>query len=211
MARFVEFDSTAVGDEWVERACAGLASGALLAHPTASVYGLGGGDPTTDPIVSRLKGRAAATPILRLVFDSGRLRRVCPTVVWPEVAEVLAESFWPGPLTLVLDDGSTSGLAVRAESHPATRAVLERWDGALGSTSLNPSGVAAARTLEEARGTLRAMVDPGRPLLLLAAGDLSGPPPSTLLSLRGGELRLLREGAVERSVLEQALGRSFDG
>ena len=211
MARFVELDSTAVTDEWVERACAGLASGALLAHPTASVYGLGGGDPTVDSIVSRLKGRAAAAPILRLVFDAGKLRRLFPTIVWPEVADILAESFWPGPLTLVLDDGSESGLAVRAESHPVTRAVLERWNGALGSTSLNPSGAAPARTLEEARGTLRGMVDPGRSLLLAAAGDLAGPPPSTLLSLRGGELRLLREGAVERSVLEQVLGRSFDG
>jgi L-threonylcarbamoyladenylate synthase len=145
------------------------------------------------------------------VFDAGRLKRAFPTVVWPEVADVLAESFWPGPLTLVLDDGSTSGLAVRAESHPATRAILERWDGALGSTSLNRSGAAPARTLEEARGTLRAMADPGRSLLLVAAGDLAGPPPSTLLSLRGGELRLLREGAVDRSMLEQVLGRSFDG
>ncbi len=210
MARFVELDSTAVTDEWVERVCAGLASGALLAHPTASVYGLGGGGATADSIVSRLKRRAAA-PILRLVFDAGRLRRAFPTIEWPEVADILAESFWPGPLTLVLDDGSESGLAVRAESHPVTRAVLERWDGALGSTSLNPSGAAPARTLEEARGTLRAMADPGRSLLLVAAGDLAGPPPSTLLSLRGGELRLLREGSVERSELEQVLGRSFDG
>ena len=210
MALFVELDSAGVTDEWVERACAGLASGALLAHPTVSVYGLGGGDAGTDSIVSRLKGRTTATPILRLVFDADRLRRVFPAVVWPEVADVLAESFWPGPLTLVLDDGSTSGLAVRAEAHPATRAVLERWDGALGSTSLNPSGEAPARTLEEARATLQAMADPGRPLLFVAAGDLAGSPPSTLLSLRGGEFRVLREGAVERSALERILGHTFE-
>jgi tRNA A37 threonylcarbamoyladenosine synthetase subunit TsaC/SUA5/YrdC len=54
------------------------------------------------------------------------------------------------------------------------------------------------------------MADPGRPLLFVAAGDLPGPPPSTLLSLRRGELKLLREGAVERSALERVLGRKFD-
>ena len=210
MARFIELDSTGVTEEWVERARAGLAAGALLVHPTTSVYGLGGGDPEFDPVVSRLKGRAAGGPILRLVSDSARLRRVFPTVVWPEVAGVLAEAFWPGPLTLVLDDESASGLAVRAEAHPATRAILSRWDGALGSTSLNPSGAPPARTVAEARATLGAMPDPGRPLLFVAAGDLAGPPPSTLLSLRGGEFRLLREGAVEKSALERVLGRKLD-
>ena len=210
MARFIELDSTAVTKEWAERARAGLAAGALLAHPTTSVYGLGAGDPEFDRVVSRLKGRASGIPILRLVSDSARLRRVFPTVVWPEVASVLAEAFWPGPLTLVLDDESASGLAVRAESHPATRAILSRWDGTLGSTSLNPSGAPPACTLDEARATLGAMPDPGRPLLLVAAGDLAGPPPSTLLSLRGGELRLLREGAVERSALERVLGQMLD-
>jgi len=210
MAPYVEFDSTAVTDEWVERACAGLAAGALLAHPTTTVYGVGAGESDLDRIISRLKGRAAGIPILRLVFDSARLRRVCPTAVWPRVASVLAEAFWPGPLTLVLDDESASGLAVRAESHPATRAILSRWSGTLGSTSLNPSGAPPARTLGEARATLRAMADPGRPLLFVAAGDLAGPPPSTLLSLRGGEIRLLREGAIERSALERVLGRKFD-
>lgn len=210
MARFIELDSTAVTEEWAERACAGLAAGALLVHPTTSVYGLGAGDLEFDRVVSRLKGRASAVPILRLVSDSARLRRVFPTVVWPEVAGILAEAFWPGPLTLVLDDESASGIAVRAESHPATRAILSRWDGSLGSTSLNPSGAPPARTLDEARATLRAMPDPGRPLLFVAAGDLAGPPPSTLLSLRDREVRLLREGAVERSALERVLGRMLD-
>ena len=210
MARFVEFDSAAGNDVWVERACAALASGALLAHPTEAVYGIGGGGPETDSIISRLKGRAVEIPILRLVFDADRIRRLFPAVVWSDFADVLAEEFWPGPLTLVLDDGSTAGMAVRAEAHPATRAVLERWDGALGSTSLNRSGAAAARSLLEARATLLATADPGRPVLFLAAGDLAGPPPSTLVSLRGGEIRLLREGAIQKRVIERHLGRSFD-
>jgi len=62
----------------------------------------------------------------------------------------------------------------------------------------------------EARTVLGAMTDPERPVLLVAAADLAGPPPSTLLSLRRGECLLLREGAIERSKLERVLGRRLD-
>lgn len=210
MAKFIELESTGVADTWVESVCAGLAAGALVAHPTTSVYGLGAADPELDPVVSRLKRRASTVPILRLVSDAARLRELFPTVAWPRIAGVLTEAFWPGPLTLVLDDGSESGLAARAESHPATRAILLNWAGTLGSTSLNLSGARPARTLAQARTVLAAMTDPGRPVILVAAGDLAGPPPSTLVSLRGGECHLLREGAVTRSELERILGRRLD-
>ena len=210
MARFIELDSTRGTDEWIERVCEEMAGGALVAHPTTSVYGLGAADPELDPVVSHLKGRDASIPILRLVSDSTRLLNLFPDIVWPEVAAFLADAFWPGPLTLVLDDGSQSGLAVRAESHPATRAILSHWEGTLGSTSLNPGGGRPARTLGEARTVLGTMADPGRPVLLVAAADLAGPPPSTLLSLRRGECFLLREGAIDRSNLERVLGRRLD-
>ena len=210
MARFTELDSASGTDDWIDRVCEGMADGALVAHPTMSVYGLGAADPELDPVVAQLKGRDPTVPILRLVSDPARLLRLFPDIVWPEVATVLADAFWPGPLTLVLDDGSPAGLAVRAESHPATRAILSRWDGTLGSTSLNPAGRPPARTRDAARTVLGAMTDPGRPVLLVAAADLEGPPPSTLLSLRRGECRLLREGATERSKLERVLGRRLD-
>ncbi len=144
------------------------------------------------------------------MLDATSVRRLFPTVQWSEQAESLTETFWPGPLTLVLDDGTAAGLAVRAESHPVTRAVLGSWTGSLGSTSLNRSGAEPARALQEVRATLQGMADPGQPLLFLAAGRLVGSAPSTLLSLRRGELRLLREGAVHRSSLERAVGRRID-
>ena len=87
-----------------------------------------------------------------------------------------------------------------------TRAVLERCEGALGSTSLNLTGASAARTVAAARSTLAGMDDPGAPVLLLEAGDLRGPPPSTLLSLRDDTPRLLREGAIEAARLQAVLG-----
>ncbi|MGW8283811.1 MAG: L-threonylcarbamoyladenylate synthase [Gemmatimonadota bacterium] len=211
MARFLELNGLRDETEWVDQVRAALAAGALLVHPTGSVYGLGGGAPDSDSTVSRMKERPSRAPIIRLVLDAPSVKRLFPDVEWSDAADALASAFWPGPLTLVLDDGTEPGRAVRAEPHPVTRAVLANWAGSLGSTSLNRSGAAAARTVHEARATLLEMADPGRLLLFLAAGDLAGSPPSTMLSLRGGRFRLVREGAVRKADLEQVVGNTIAG
>lgn len=211
MARFEDLGALPAGEARVAAAAAALERGALLAHPTQTVYGIGG--PATvaaDREVARLKGRIAAGPMLRIAADAASVRALFPSVVWTEDAARLADRFWPGPLTLVLDDGSGTGLAVRAEAHPVTRSVLARWSGALGSTSLNPTGGSPARTEVEARRVLEALPGAVLRLLFLPGGDLPGPPPSTLVSLRRGPPRLLREGAIARDALEDALGREIE-
>jgi len=209
MAPFDDLGTRAEGAARVAAAVEVLARGGLLAHPTGTVYGIGGGrGAASDAEVERLKGREGGA-ILRIVADVGRLRDLFPAACWPDEAERLAARFWPGPLTLVLDDGSASGLAVRVEPHPVTRAVLSAWGGALGSTSLNRSGRPPARTEAEARAVLRAMPEASPELAFLPAGDLAGPPPSTLVSLRDAVPRLLRAGAIPASSIEAALGRSL--
>lgn len=207
MARFDDLGALPPGEARVAAAVEVLGRGGLLAHPTATVYGIGGpAGPRPDAEVERLKGREGA-PVLRVVADAGRLRALYPAARWPEEADRLAARFWPGPLTLVLDDGSASGLAVRVEAHPLTRAVLAAWGGALGSTSLNRSGDPPARTEAEARAVLHAMPESRLEMAFLPAGDLDGPPPSTLVSLREPTPRLLRAGAIPLPELEAALGR----
>jgi L-threonylcarbamoyladenylate synthase len=205
MATFVEIQSLTDSD-WEEAASGALRDGGILVHPTTSVYGLGGAGRRADASIARLKGRAVSIPILRLVLDVDQLRTLHPTVEWREDAQLLAADFWPGPLTLILEDGSERGLAVRAESHPVTRRILTRLGDEIGSTSLNLTGEPAARTMHEARRVLRAMPESDRPLHFLSAGDLPGPPPSTLLSLRAGGPRILREGAIGRDQIESSLG-----
>ena len=212
MARFLEIDPAAgTADGWVARVCRALAAGAILAHPTTSVYGIGGAAADSAMRVSTMKERDGSVPILRLVRDSTSLRALHPEMRWTAEADRLAHALWPGPLTLVLDDGTAAGIAARAEAHPLTRRLLERFDGEIGSTSLNLTGEPSATTLVEARRALHAMADPGVEVILLCAGDLPGPPTSTLLSLRGERPRLLRAGAVTRSVIETALGREIEG
>ncbi|MFW6193581.1 MAG: L-threonylcarbamoyladenylate synthase [Gemmatimonadota bacterium] len=184
-----------------------LEAGGLLVHPTSTVYGLGGGSVDADAEVARLKGRPADEPFLRIAWGVQALRRERPDLRWTPDAERLARRFWPGPLTLILDDGTDRGLGVRVEAHPVTRAVLRRWGGSVSSTSLNRSGDPAAITPSEVRMTLDALPRPRLPTVWLDAGALPGGPPSTLLSLRHPTPRLLRSGAVDPGAIEEALDR----
>lgn len=191
----------------VDDAVAALRDGGLLVHPTESVYGIGGVPRALDDEIARLKGRSADRPLLRLAGSREALRRSHPRLQWSRDAEALADAFWPGPLTLVLDDGSASGLGVRVEGHPLTRRVLRELGDTMSSTSLNRSGEAPPSTEEEVRRALEGLAPTDVPVFRLMAGTLPGPPPSTVLSLRGGRPRLLREGAVPRERIAERLGR----
>lgn len=206
--RFAEIAVT--GRDAVAVAADHLASGGLLVHPTAGVYGIGGARTDLDREVQRLKGRPVGPGIVHLVADSPGPGRAFSAANWPPLAARLAAEFWPGLLTLVLDDGSEHGVAVRVEPHPFTRAVLERWGGALGSTSLNLAGEPAAVDPESARRVLGAFPASDVPVLFAEAGRLPGPPPSTLVRVPGRDGRpwdVLRAGAIA----PEEIARVVDG
>lgn len=188
-----------------EAAAGHVRKGGLLAHPTSGVYGIGGAaDPSVAREVARLKGRSEGPGFVHLVADPEAARRTFPSAHWPPLAERLAEAFWPGPLTLVLEDGSEHGIAVRVEPHAATRRVLQSLGRALSSTSLNRAGAAPASDAASARRALRALPPSDLQVLFLEAGRLSGPPPSTLVRVPGRDGRrfeLLRAGAVDEAAV----------
>lgn len=190
----------------VQRAVEVLRPGGLFAHPTSTVYGLGArAVPELDAVVARLKGYAEGRPLIRLAASSTQVRQRRPEVEWPEAADRLAERFWPGGLTLVLDDGSEAGIAVRVDGHPVARAVPAALDDLVSSTSLNRSGGEPARDPDQAMEVLSAMAPLGRPCAFLDAGTLADSPPSTILTLREDPPRLLRAGAVEPGALRECL------
>lgn len=193
----------------MSRSVAVLEAGGVLAHPTDRVYGIGGAArPDVDRRIAGMKGRSADRfPLLRIAADEQVLRRAYPGLTWPPAAERLAAALWPGPLTLILPDDSGGSLAVRAEGHPAIRSVLEAWGAPMSSTSLNLTGESPALTAAGAAACLAAMPDPGVPVLLLDAGQLSGPPPSTLVSFIGPVPSILRDGATPRADVEAWLDR----
>lgn len=183
-----------------------LGAGGLLGHPTHGVYGLGGRRSTRcESTIAHLKGRPADKGLLYLVASAEVARTEFPEAVWSPVASRLAARFWPGPLTIILPDGTTNGIAVRAESHPVTRAVLERWGGSMSSTSLNRAGEAPVRTESEAMNAAAALPETDLPILILCAGDLGSSPPSTLVRPTSDSFEVLRPGSVSTTDLEAAL------
>lgn len=190
----------------VQRAVEVLRGDGLFAHPTSTVYGLGArAEPALDAVVAGLKGHDGDRPLIRLAASSTQVRQRRPGARWGAAAERLAHRFWPGGLTLVLEDGSEHGIAVRVDGHPVARAVPAALDDLVSSTSLNRAGGEPARDPDQAMGVLAGMPDPDRPCAFLDAGPLPASPASTILSLREEPPRVLREGAVDPRDLEECL------
>lgn len=207
-ARFHEPGVEAVTgvDRVVARAAAWVRGGGILAHPTETVYGLGG-RPTedVDRAVAAAKGRGADRPLLRVAASREAAERLFPAP-WPADAAALADAFWPGPLTLVLPGGTESGVAVRVDGHPVLGRLLAAIGGTMTSTSLNRSGEPPIRTAHRAREWVDASAAAGHRVALLEAGDLTPSPPSTIVSVVGPTPTLVREGAIPWSRIQAALG-----
>src|SRR5438552_9409999 len=113
--------------EMIARAAAILRAGGLVAFPTETVYGLGG-NALDAAAVARLfaaKGRPADNPLIVHVPNAAEGSGLAAS--WPEPAARLAQRFWPGPLTLVVDKNDrvpsivTAGgatVAIRVPAHP---------------------------------------------------------------------------------------------
>lgn len=208
MARFRALKA-ARGDS-VREAAGLLERGGILAHPTSTVYGLGARPlPELDLEIGRLKGRPATDSLIRVAADAETVRaRLGPA--WSERHAKLAAAFWPGSLTLVADDGTPRGFAVRVDAHPVLRSLLREAGGLMSSTSLNVHGEPPARDGAGARRALRGLPETERELWLLDAGELGDSPPSTIVSLRGVRPRLLRAGAVPAERVEECLGEELE-
>jgi L-threonylcarbamoyladenylate synthase len=191
-----------------------LHRGGLLAYPTETVYGLGSRPRDADvAALAALKGRQRDKPFLLLVAN----RRMAELhgLVFTEAANALANSFWPGALTLVLAGGEgrlpdalrgpEGGIAVRWTSHAVMAQLIEALGHPLTSTSANAPGGPAAPGAAAIAATFAAAVANGT-LLVLDGGTLGNVPPSTVVDCTRAQPRLIREGAIPRSELRRRAG-----
>ena len=189
-----------------------LRGGGVVSMPTETVYGLAGA--TLNPVaiaeVYRLKGRPANNPLIAHVVDASMAATVVREGMWSDVAQRLAEAFWPGALTMVMarretvDAMATGGrdsIAVRSPSHPVARALLEAFGGPLSAPSANRSGGVSPTTARHVAEDFR-----GEDLLVLDGGGCDIGLESTVLDLRSETPCILRPGSVSIDALRAVIG-----
>ncbi|SHG00579.1 L-threonylcarbamoyladenylate synthase [Streptoalloteichus hindustanus] len=183
-------------------------SGQLVVLPTDTVYGLGCDAFDSAAVDSLLaaKGRGRDMPVPVLVGSWTTIDGLVMSV--PAQARRLIEAFWPGGLSLVLqhapslawDLGDTRGtVMLRMPLHPVALELL-REVGPMAVSSANRSGQPPAATAAEALAQLGDSVP-----VYLDGGPSGEPVASTIVDLTGAQPRLLREGAISRADVADAL------
>lgn len=183
--------------------------GNVVGVPTDTVYGLAA-DPFNLAAVARIyeiKGRPERKALPILVGSLDQVEPLAGDI--PDSFFALAERFWPGPLTLVIDaasrvplkvTGNTGRIAVRHPKSPIACALVAATGHPLTGTSANISGFAACASAEQ---VVKQMGN--RLPLVLDGGDSKALLASTVVDLRGDRWTLLREGPISEEQVRKVI------
>jgi L-threonylcarbamoyladenylate synthase len=194
----------------IERAAGIIRSGGLVAFPTETVYGLGANALDAEAVarIYAAKGRPSTSPLIVHVSSIAMAKEL--VTEWPEPAERLARKFWPGPLTLILPkkgiipDEVTAGLpsvGIRMPAHPVALQLIDAASVPIAAPSANrftKVSPTEARHVSEGLGkAVDCIKDAGATLVGIE---------STVLSLLGGERKILRPGMINADQIEEVIG-----
>jgi len=184
-----------------------LHAGGLVAIPTDTVYGLAAllSDSQAIARIYLAKERSENKAIAVLIGELEQIDLVAESL--SADARLLAAAFWPGALTLVVPRrpdlpanlSPLPTIGVRMPDHDFARRLLSSA-GPLATTSANLSGGPNPRNANEVLAQLE-----GRIELLLDGGDAPGGVPSTVVDCTGGEIKVLRQGAITAERLMKAI------
>ncbi len=206
----IDPDTRAAG---LDAAAAALGAGRLVLLPTDTVYGVAADAFSPDAVTALLaaKNRGRGMPVPVLIGEASTLAGL--VLRTPPAATALAQAFWPGGLTLVLehapslawDLGDAEGtVAVRLPDDELTRDLLRRT-GPLAVSSANRSGRPAATTAQEAAAQLGEQA-----AVVLDGGPRTDSAPSTIVDCTGAVPRVLRVGAIPLDRLRDAVPELTD-
>lgn len=186
-----------------------LRKGGLVAFPTETVYGLGA-DAGNEQAVRRLfqvKGRPETHPLIVHLADRRQLPDWASEV--PEGAALLAERFWPGPLTLILKKassvlsvitGNQDSVGLRVPRHPLALELLRDFGTGVAAPSANRFGKVSPTSAKHVRADLGTDVD-----LILDGGPCAIGVESTIVDFSSAAPRILRPGGLTQEELQEAL------
>ncbi|MGL6110814.1 MAG: L-threonylcarbamoyladenylate synthase [Rubrivivax sp.] len=200
----------------VHAAAGHVAAGELLAFPTETVYGLGA-RADDDAAVARIfeaKGRPAEHPLI--VHAAGLVQARQFALQWPPLAQTLAQAFWPGPLTIIVERqpqmaraaaGGQASIGLRVPAHPLAQALLHE------AHRLGVAGIAApsANRFGGVSATTAAHVEQefGPAMWVLDGGECPGGIESAIVDCTGPGAVLLRPGLLPRARIEAVLGTAL--
>lgn len=186
-----------------------LTRGSVLAIPTDTFYGLAA-DPFNLSAVDeiyKVKGRPETRALPILVRSLEQAMQLAREV--PQNFLKLAQTFWPGALTLVVDaanrlplkvTANTGKVALRWPKNEVACRLIEEYDGPITGTSANISGFPSCASAEQVMKQLG-----GRLSLILDTGETGAMLGSTIVEVRGGAWKIIREGAIPVAEIEKAM------
>lgn len=196
-------------DGAIDQAVEQLIAGNLVALPTETVYGLAADalDATAVAKIYAAKGRPSNNPLICHVANVEMAERY---VTIGEVAKQLINTFWPGPLTLVLPQKLGNGvpasvsaslptLAVRCPDADVTHQIIEKLDHPIAAPSANASGKLSPTSVDDVLETLD-----GRLPLILDGGRTDVGIESTIVGVEGDKITLLRPGTITVDDISEA-------
>ena len=210
MKTIIEDMTTHISPDGMARAGKILKSGGLVAFPTETVYGLGANalDEQAAAKIYTAKGRPSDNPLIVHIAEAGDLEGIVETV--PEEARLLAEAFWPGPLTMIFRKnqrvpyGTTGGLdtvAVRMPDHEISRELIRCAGGYIAAPSANTSGRPSPTTAAHVAEDLNGRID-----MIIDGGSVGIGLESTIVDLSEEKPVILRPGYISREMLAAVIG-----
>lgn len=187
MAELVQIDADRPDAELIRRACSLLEAGELVVVPTETVYGIACAPEHIEKLYAA-KERDRGKPIARLAASLEQVEALGAD--FGKDGRTLASTYWPGPLTLVLNMPS-GPTGFRVPAHEVPLAIAHAFGRPIALTSANKSGGADAVTAQEAFQTLKAAVP-----LFLDSGKTNTRIPSTVVQCLENETMTLREGVI---------------
>lgn len=198
-------------DKQLDSAAQVLKSGGLVAFPTETVYGLGANalDEKAVENIYKAKGRPADNPLIVHVADTEAVGSL--TSLMPEIAPILMDAFWPGPLTLVMPKspvippiitGGLDTVGIRMPSNPIALALIKKAGIPIAAPSANSSGrpspTLAKHVIEDLSGKVDVIIDGGSTKVGVE---------STVLDITVTPPMILRPGGVTLEQLQKLLDR----
>lgn len=199
--------------ELLKRAAEIILSDGVIAYPTETVYGLGANALSNLAVekIFELKNREKNKPILVIAFEIEQVKQL--VTFFPDIAISLANSFWPGPLTMIFEAtsylpkpllGGGNQIGIRIPGNTICQELLRLCGVPITSTSANISGQKNPINAQEVFDNFRDRLD-----LIIDGGTSSSRIPSTVVGFNDDQITLIREGAISKIKIEQEIERKI--